>query len=133
MPDESVRLVNFGHPITERQQRHIAAALGGVTPEIVDVDVFFDADQSIVGQAVELVDRAGVTPQRWQQGRIIVNLPGHSGLASVLLAEIHGRSGMFPTIVRLRRRAVVNDWELAELIDLQALRERGRIRRSDIR
>jgi len=48
-----------------------------------------------------------------------------------LLAEVHGRTGYFPTIIRLRPVAGVTppQFEVAELLNLQAVRDAARVRR----
>jgi len=50
----------------------------------------------------------------------------------VLLAELHGRMGYFPPIVRLRPvpNALPPRFEVAEIINLQAVREAARTRRN---
>lgn len=59
-----------------------------------------------------------------------IRLPGLSALAACLLAEIHGRSGHFPTIVNLRPAPdpalAVTVFEVAELVNLQAIRDESR-------
>jgi hypothetical protein len=49
----------------------------------------------------------------------------------VLLAELHGRMGYFPAIVRLRPmpESVPPRFEVAEVINLQAVREHARLSR----
>lgn len=58
-------------------------------------------------------------------------LPSLNFIAAVLLAELHGRMGYFPTIVRLRpvADATPRRFEVAELIDLQSVRDVARIKR----
>lgn len=47
------------------------------------------------------------------------------------LAELHGRMGHFPAILRMRpvAESAVTQYEVAEVINLQALREQARKRR----
>jgi hypothetical protein len=49
----------------------------------------------------------------------------------VLLAELHGRCGYFPAAVRLRPvpDSVPPRFEVAEIVNLQAVREKARGRR----
>jgi len=51
--------------------------------------------------------------------------------AFVLLAELHGRIGHFPSLIRLRPLpgSTPTTYEVAELINLQAIREEARGRR----
>ncbi|MCS6846984.1 MAG: CRISPR-associated protein Csx15, partial [Anaerolineae bacterium] len=73
----------------------------------------------------------GLTPQQWQTERILVNLPSLNFIAACLLAELHGRMGYFPTIVRLRqvKDALPPQFEVAEVINLQAPRDEARVLR----
>lgn len=50
---------------------------------------------------------------------------------NVQLAELHGRIGHFPVLIRLRPVAdsVPTRYEVAELLNLQAIREQARYRR----
>lgn len=51
-------------------------------------------------------------------------------MAFVLLAELHGRIGHFPTLIRLRPKpGPVTMYEVAELLNLQTIRETARTRR----
>ena len=62
---------------------------------------------------------------------LLVNLPALNFSAAALLAELHGRCGYFPPCVRLRPIAgsVPPQYEVAEVLDLQVLREEARKRR----
>lgn len=52
-------------------------------------------------------------------------LPSLNFIAGLLLAELHGRMGYFPPIVRTRpvAGAVSRHYRMAKLLDLQALSE----------
>jgi hypothetical protein len=78
-----------------------------------------------------LADSADLTSEQWQTQPILVVLPSLNYAAAALLAELHGRMGYFPSIVRLRpvKDALPPRYELAEIIDLQALRASARKRR----
>jgi hypothetical protein len=56
---------------------------------------------------------------------------GNAPAAFVLLAELHGRIGHFPALIRLRPLpgSTPTTYEVAELINLQAIREDARRRR----
>jgi hypothetical protein len=62
---------------------------------------------------------------------MIINPPGYAPATAALLAELHGRSGYFPAILRLR--PVVDTtptvYEVAEIVNLQVVREQARTRR----
>ncbi|MGH9546163.1 MAG: CRISPR-associated protein Csx15 [Terriglobales bacterium] len=44
----------------------------------------------------------GLPATEWQQVPLLLNLPSLSVIASMVLAEIHGRIGHFPAVMRLR-------------------------------
>jgi hypothetical protein len=62
---------------------------------------------------------------------LIINAPGLAPLALVLIAEIHGRSGHFPALVNVRPAAgsTLPSYEVAEIVNLQALRDAAREQR----
>jgi len=69
-----------------------------------------------------------------EEGRtcpLLINPPGYAPAAFVLLAELHGRIGSFPTLIRIRPKAgPVPAYEVTELLNLQAVREAVNIHRS---
>ena len=88
----------------------------------------FDHDRPFAAQVVELVDAVGLTPAQWQTEAILVNPPAFAPVAAVVIAELHGRMGYFPAIVRVRPVAgsVLQEYEVAEIINLQAVRDAAR-------
>jgi len=77
------------------------------------------------------VDAIGLTPHEWQSTPLIVIPPALSFIAVVVLAELHGRMGYFPTVARLRPIAGTTppQFEIAEVMNLQAVRDAARSRR----
>lgn len=120
-------LLNFAHPLTAD---HLAAVerLTGEKPEVRDVACQFDPHQPFAPQVTALADAAGLTPEEWQTMPLLLNLPTLHVIAALLLAELHGRCGYFPAVLRLRpvEGAVPPRFEVAEVLDLQGQRERGR-------
>lgn len=64
-------------------------------------------------------------------GPLLVVPPALNFAAFALLAELHGRMGYFPTVVRLRPVSGTTPprFEVAEVINLQAIRDSARKRR----
>jgi len=116
-------LLNFGHPMTEEQREQISAALEREI-KVVDVPFQLDLNRSIPPQVRLIVSSIGFSPTKWQASPIIINPPGYAPGAAVLLAELHGRMGYFPPIVRLRREG--SRFVLAEILDLQDVRDAAR-------
>jgi hypothetical protein len=128
-----VLLLNFGHPLTERQLESIAALTGQPLARCLDITVQFDATHSFIEQAQALVDSLDVEPEAWQTLPLLVNLPGMSVIAGLVLAELHGRCGYFPSVLRLRpvSGTFVPQYEVAEIAPLQNVRDTARQRRED--
>jgi hypothetical protein len=124
-------LLNFTHPITDEQSAEVARLSGQSIERVIDVATHFDHARSFIDQAAELVDRVGLTATDRGQVPVVVNLPTFAPVAAVMLADIHGRTGHFPTVVRLRPvlGSTPTRYVLAELIDLQAARDVARGRR----
>lgn len=128
-------LLNFAHPLTETHLRQLEALLGQPVARVVDVPAHFDTARPFVEQTVALVDRAaqlaGLTPETWQTAPLLVNPPSLNFITATLLAELHGRAGYFPPILRTRPLpdAVPPRFEVVEVINLNALREAARGRR----
>jgi hypothetical protein len=124
-------LLNFGHPLTDAQLARIRELVGREVERIVAVPTHFDHAQPFDEQVRELLATVPLTPEQWQTTALLINPPSLAPITAVLLAEIHGRSGFFPPIVRLRPMtgSVPPQFEVAEIINLQAIRDAGRSRR----
>jgi hypothetical protein len=125
-------LVNFGHPLTEAQLARIRERIGRDIERVIAVPTQFDHARPFDEQVRELLATLPLTPEQWQTTPLIINLPSLAPITAVLLAELHGRSGFFPTILRLRpvARSVPPQFEVAELLNLQAVRDAARSRRT---
>jgi len=124
-------LLNFTHPLTGEQVRQIEAITGQAVAEVRDVPAQFDPQQPFAPQAQALVEACRLTPAEWQTQPILVNPPSLNVIAAVLLAELHGRMGYFPPVIRLRPVAGSTPprYEVAEVINLQEVRDQARRRR----
>lgn len=122
-------LLNYAHPLTEAQRARIAELLGA-DPEVRDIPAQIDHALPLGPQVVALADAAGLAPDQWRPP-LILNPPGFAPTAVALIAEIHGRMGHFPTLLRLRPAAegATTTFEVAELVNLHALRDAARARR----
>jgi len=124
-------LINFSHPITTEQLKQLEALARQPIERVIDVPTQFDHAQPFVPQVVALADSVGLSPLEWQQEPIVVNPPSLNLIAVTLLAELHGRMGYFPTVLRLRPVAGTTPprFEVAEVINLQQVRDAARHRR----
>jgi hypothetical protein len=124
-------LLNFGHPLTDAQLVRVAEIAGKPVERVLAVATHFEHGRAFDEQIRELLAGVPLTAAQWQSTPIIVNPPSLAPIAAVLIAEIHGRAGFFPTIVRLRPMpgTVPPQFEVAELLNLQAVRDAARSRR----
>lgn len=124
-------LLNFAHPITPEQQAQIEALTGQPIGQVIAVPVHFDNARPFLPQLERLMAQIPLSPEAWQTQPILVNPPSLNFITALLLAELHGRMGYFPPIVRLRPvpGAVPPRYEVAEILNLQAVREAARAHR----
>jgi len=124
-------LLNFSHPLTADQRRQIEGLTGTPITQSIAVNPQFDEQQPFGPQLAALLAPIDLTPAQWQGEPILVILPSLNFIAALLLAELHGRMGYFPSVVRTRpvADAVTRRYEVAEILDLQATRETARRKR----
>lgn len=125
-------ILNFSHPLSKDQVEQVEALSGQTVVEVQGEMPQFDHAVPLVDQIQALADRVGLNPEEWQTTSLLVNLPGYSPAAATLLAELHGRIGHFPAVLRLRPEegSLPTRYEVAEVIDLQRVRDAARGRRS---
>jgi hypothetical protein len=124
-------LMNFAHPLTAGQRAALERQTGTRLARVIDVPAQFDPAAPFAEQAARLIDAVGLTPAQWQTKPLLVNLPSLSSIAALPLAEVHGRAGYFPLVLRLRQvpGRIPVEYGLAELLNLQAVRDAARTRR----
>jgi hypothetical protein len=123
-------LLNFGHPLSATQQEEIKLLASTPIDRVRTIPVQIDQDKPLIPQVSAIVDAAQLSSQEWQARALLINPPGYAPAAFVLLAELHGRIGHFPALIRLRPKlGPVKTYEVAELLNLQAVREASRTRR----
>ncbi len=121
-------LINFGHPLTEEQLDTIAELTGQSIERVVPITAQFDTAKPFAPQARALVDSVALSPEEWQMLPLLINLPTLHVIAALVLAELHGRMGYFPAVLRLRpaEGSVPMRFEVAEILNLQAVRDAAR-------
>jgi len=123
-------VLNFTHPLTGEQCRWIEALAATQIEEVRTFNVQIKQEEPLEVQIVSIVDSTGLSSEEWQTRPLLVNPPGYAPAAFALLAELHGRIGHFPSLVRLRPKpGPVTSYEVAELLNLQTIREAARARR----
>jgi len=131
-------ILNFAHPLTDEHIRTIEALTGQKVARAIAIDSQIDTQQPLAPQIVAMVDAAGLMPEEWQTAPILINPPALNFSAVTLLAELHGRMGYFPPCIRMRpvvgldgQRVVPPRFEVAEILNLQAVRDEARKRRAE--
>jgi len=124
-------LLNFSHPITPEQQKQIESLTRSSIEETRHIPAQFENEQPFSQQIHALVEAADLTPTEWQTRAILVNPPSLNFGALNLLAELHGRMGYFPPIIRIRpvKDSLPPRYEVAEIINLQEVRKTAREKR----
>jgi hypothetical protein len=124
-------IINFSHPLTEVHTARIDELTGSSVDRVFDVRTQFDSQLSFPEQARTLLDGITVSSQEWQTMPLLINPPSLSPIACLVLAELHGRMGYFPPVLRLRpvSNSTPPAFEVAEIINLQDVRERARRQR----
>jgi len=124
-------VINFAHPLTDAQKAQIEDLTGQAIERVIAVPVHFDHGQPFQPQLEALMARIPLSPEEWQTAALLINPPSLNYITALVLAEIHGRTGYFPPILRIRPvpGAVPPQYEVAEILNLQAVREAARQRR----
>ena len=124
-------LINLSHPLTGEQKQQIETLANQPITRVIERMAQFDTAQPFAPQAAALVDALNLSPSQWQQEAILLVLPALNFGAATLLAELHGRCGYFPPIIRTRPipGSLPPRYEVAEVVNLQAIRDTARGRR----
>ena len=124
-------LLNFSHPLTPEQIAQVETLTAQKVEQVISLSVQFDNDQPYNKQLDELMTHIHLEPAAYQTQPILVNPPSLNYITALLLAELHGRMGYFPPVVRLRPAAgsLPPRYEVAEVLNLQARRDAARLER----
>ena len=123
-------ILNFTHPLTKDQRAQIEAHANTSIEDIRTIPIQINQEEPLEPQIITIVDSVGLSSEEWQTRPLLINPPGYAPAAFVLLAELHGRIGHFPSLIRLRPKpGPITAYEVAELLNLQTIREMARKRR----
>jgi len=128
-------ILNFAHPLTDEHIQTIEALTGQKVDRVMVINSQIDPQKPLGPQIAALADAAGLTLEEWQTLPILINPPALNFSAVALIAELHGRMGYFPPCIRMRpvvgpdgQRVVPPRFEVAEILNLQEIRDRARNR-----
>ena len=124
-------LLNFSHPLPPDQLARLETLTGQPIERVIEIKTQVDTQAELVPQVVALAEACGLSPTEWQQASILVLPPALNFVAVTLLAELHGRMGYFPAHLRMKpvEGSLPPQFEVAEIINLQAVREEARKKR----
>ena len=124
-------ILNFSHPLTEDQRSEIEALAADAIAGVRDLTTQLDSARPVEALVVALLAEAGLSARQGQNEAVLINPPAYAPVTAVLLAELHGRMGYFPAIIRLRPAPAATPprFEAAEIINLQQVSAPARERR----
>ena len=123
-------ILNFSHPLTDQQQTQIEQLVGVSIEDVKTIAVQIQQEEALEAQIVAILDAVPLTAEEWQTRQLLINPPGYAPAAFVLLAMLHGRIGHFPALIRMRpTQAPITTFEVVEILNLQSIRERARLKR----
>ena len=128
-----IYVLNFSHPFTREQLATIADdyGIGMHDITVVSCPVQIDMNASLKQQVETIISKIGFSSDEWQTQHIVMNPPALSNVALVVMAELHGRIGHYPHMVRIvaNHNGPVTTFDVAEIINLDIVRANGRTAR----
>lgn len=128
-----MKILNFSHAISPEQLGQLRELGLEVAREvIIGIQTNLDLAQPLEAQVVALVEGVGWTRAEWETTPFVTVLPSHPDIAVLVAAEIEGRSGHLPAV--LRRKPVKDDktgltrFEVVEITNPYELRNQARKR-----
>ena len=121
-------LINFAHALTSEHLKQIERLTNQSVYRVIEIPADIDPQNGIHPQVVDLIEQTGLSSTEWQTYPLLINPPSLNFIAITLLAELHGRCGYFPAHLRMRpvEGSVPIEYEAAEILNLQVLREAAR-------
>jgi hypothetical protein len=121
-------ILNFSHPIIPSQIEKIQVLSEETIDQVIDIPVQFENGDNFLEQFQQLIQQVPLNADQWQTTPILINLPALNFIAGLMVAELHGRMGYFPPILRTRliRDSLPPRYEIAEIINLQKVRDHAR-------
>lgn len=124
-------ILNYAHPFTSEQIAQIEGLMGQKIEQIKAIKVHLNQAEPLIPQVTALADAAELTSEEWSGAPLLINPPSLNFVAVALIAELHGRMGYFPACLRMRpvEGSIPPRYEVAEILNLQDLRNAARARR----
>lgn len=118
-------ILNFSHPLTKEQITSVESLAGQKTSDVIHIACHFENAQDFIPQVHQLLQSVPLSASQWQTLPILLNPPSLAPITAIMIAELHGRMGFFPAILRLSPVAgsVPVRFEPVEIINLQQVRD----------
>lgn len=116
-------ILNLAEPLSTEDASVIAALAGRRLRGVRNFQPKFSDDLPLAPQVRNFVDLMGFSPKEWQTMSMVLCLPEDSVVATIIVAEVAGRRGRTPTVVRFRSDAGSGKREPSELISLHEVRK----------
>ena len=119
-------LINFGVTFKPLQISQAEAFLHEPITRVINLPFDIDFDQEVLSQYKKTMGKLKLSNDELCSEPVVVNLPMQNYLSTMVLTELRARMGYFPRIIRTRIRAsgILPYYEVAEVIDLQAIEDR---------
>jgi hypothetical protein len=123
-------ILNFSHPLTSSQLNQIENLAKHKIVKVIDIKVQIDQENPLEPQVTEIVNQVNLNATDWQTQNLLVNLPGYAPVVACIIAEIEGRCGHLPSILKIKPvLGVTTEYEVSEIINLQHIRDKARTTR----
>lgn len=119
-------MLNFAEPLTEEAVSAISALSGRTVRRVVNLPPKFADNLPLVPQVRTLLDQAGFSKREWETTSLVVCLPNDPAAAALIVAEVAGRRGRTPSIVRFIHEGPTGKKEPSEIISLHEVRKEAR-------
>ena len=123
-----MKILNFSHAISDEQFAQLRDNFDlDVTPDdVIGIKTDLDLAQPLGPQVVELVKGIGWSRAEWETTPTLVILPSHPDIAVLVVAEVEGRRGHLPDVLRRKpvrdEKSGVMRFEVVEIISPYAHR-----------
>lgn len=126
-----MKIINFSHPLTQDQLRQIEDLVEQSVDEVIEVPSQIEPKNPLAPQIEAMLASTMLSKDEWRTLPLLINLPALNYSAALMLTYLHGWLGYFPAVLRLRPvvKAVPLRFEVAEIINLQVLRDNAREKR----
>ena len=126
---------NFSHKLTEKSEQQLVDLINIYTetenpPQLAvyPLEKQYEEDIPFAKIAKEAVDELSIHAPGWEELPFLIVPPSLNFAAVAILAEIHGRVGHFPSVVRTRKMkgTISPEYEVVEILNLQEIRDQAR-------